>query len=252
MTARRRQVKMEEETAVDRLGGLTRFLLTLLALALIFYVAAFFMVRTEGFRYMVEERLRDAWDLPVAVERVWLHPNLSLVVAGIETEGFEGRNGAGLAIDEIRLDWSVSRFLHPRRDALRRVHMRGGLFSFQQDPAGKWHPAFFHGDAVALAKWFEIQLPLETPVGTRFVREQIELVIADGALYWWNAENELVASIQGMTFESGQAVILGAVFRYTRMSADEVFSFGRSSRRVTRDLLWMGDRVVPLDARPAD
>lgn len=253
MTARRRQVKMEEGPASDRRGAVRRLLITLLVLAVILYVAAFFVVRTDGFRYVVEERLSDAWDWPVGVDRVWLNPDLSVVVAGIESEGFERHEGPGIALDEVRLAWSVTRLLHPRRSALCRAQVRGATVSLQQDAAGVWRPSVFFPDSVVLREWFGIRTGEAPPVGgARYVGGALEISITDGRLFWWNAANELVASLQGLTIERGRADILGEAFRYTRVSAEDVFGPGREERHVTRKLLWVDGHEIDLDAGRAD
>lgn len=251
MTAERRKERKEKSSAVDRLNWLTRFLLTALVLAIILYVAAFFIVRTDGFRYLVEERLREAWDWPVRLERVWLSPDLSLVLVGIESEGFEEREGPGMAIEELRLGWSLSRLLHPRKSAIDSVEMRGGIFSFQQDAARSWRPAYFFPESAKLAEWLSLRHPgIDGSEGYRFVGGQVDLLITAGAFYWWNADSTLVVSVQGLTFEGARTELLGEQFRYTRMSATDIFSVDRSSREVTRQLLWLDDRLIHVHADP--
>ncbi len=247
MHARRRGIKTLNVTWSERIGGIRRFVVTVLVLATILYVAAFFIVRTDGFRYVVEERMRDAWDWPVRVERVWLNPDWSLVVEGIESEGFETREGAGVAVDEIRLDWSIFRLLHPRRAALHRVRLHGGIFSFQMASDETWQPAFFHADAAALTEWFGLRAGDPPETETRFVAGQVDLHITDAHVYWWNEKNDLAASLSGLTFESDQARILDDYFRYIRMTANEIFSIGHARSHVTHRWLWVNDIMIRLD-----
>lgn len=247
MNARRRGVKTQHMTWTERIGGIKRFVVTLLVLAAILYVASFFIVRTDGFRYMVEERLRDTWEWPVRVERVWLNPDWSLVVAGIESEGFETREGPGIVLDEIQLDWSMLRLLHPRRSALRRMHVYGGLFSFRSAADDVWQPVYFHADALILAEWFGIRVSDPVNETVRFVEGAVDLRITGGDVYWWNEDDECIAALRGLSFESDRTELLNDPFRYIRMSADEVFTLEEVRRQVTRKWLWVNDTMIRFD-----
>ncbi len=252
MAAYRCAVKLEEESADDRRGWLRRLLFTLLALALIFYVAAFFVVRTDGFRYVIEERLRDAWDWPVDVERVWLNPDLSITVAGIESADFDARTGAGLVIEEIRMDWSLRRLLHPRQNALHRIWLEGGLFSFQPDADGTWQPAAFHPEAAVMMDWLGVAPPGGMPPDIRHPAGETVWTDVRADLFWWNAEEELVASLQGARLLSERTGLVGDEIRYTRVSADTLFSEQVTRRDVSRDILSIDGHERVLDAVPSE
>jgi hypothetical protein len=245
---KKRQVKMEERRSLaDRWRTFKHFIVTVLVIALILYIAAFFAVRTDGFRYMVEERLRENWAWPVTLERVWLNPDLSLVLVGIDSEGFEDREGAGIVIREARVSWSLARLLHPRRNALRAVEVYDGLFAFQADSAGAWQPIALHADAALLAEWCGITVDQPPEDTRRYLHNEVEVRVMRTDLYAWNRNNELVWSVQGLTFESDQATLLDRTFRLQRIAASSVYDGARTLGDVFREFLWMDGRALDVE-----
>lgn len=84
--------------------SLGRVLGTLLLLAALCYGGALLLARTDGFRYLLEQRLQNRWQEPqLQVGRVWLDLLLDLRLEHIEITVDDGPSA--LAIDEVRVRW---------------------------------------------------------------------------------------------------------------------------------------------------
>lgn len=236
--------KAKEEPARDGFGtALRRFVITLLVLALMIYVAGFFLVRTEGFRYMVQERLTEAFGLSVTVgHTAWL-PDGTLVLEDVVTAGFDGGAGGmvtGWQCDRVRLQWHIWDALMPGRGVLRRIEVLGGRVQFGADASDAGFDGgsrfAFAGDVALLAEWLGRPLPLTaTP---RLLDGETAVVLEDLDLYWVDAVQPVVrASLEGVAFQRVSRSLLDLELTYRRVSARRVFVNGMVETGVERRLL---------------
>ncbi len=84
--------------------SLGRALGTLLLLAALCYGGALLLARTDGFRYLLEQRLQHRWAEPqLQLGRVWLDLLLDLRLENIRITTDDG--SPPLTIDEVRVRW---------------------------------------------------------------------------------------------------------------------------------------------------
>ena len=211
-----------------------RFFVTLLVLAVLAYLAALLVGRTDGFRHMVEQRLGERWSLPVRVEQVRLLPDGSLRLRGLTGGAVDG---PGMTIEEARVSVSLPAALVPGRSPVRRVGVREGSWIFRRDDGGDWQPAAFAGDAAALAARLGLDPPGPLPA-VRFTEAGHVLQLAAVDARWEDVDAVPLVAIQGLSLDTARSRLLDREFRYERITA--------GPRSVEQ--LWIDDQPVPLPA----
>jgi len=247
--------KKDEETE-HRPGfvqQLTRFWVTTLVILLILYVASFFIVRTEGFRYMIAERVSERSGWTLTIEKSWLNPNGSIVLVNVRTEGFVPDVAAvGAAIEELQLSFNLIGGLVPSQPFLSELRIKNATlaYDFRAEPS-RILP--FEGDAWLLASWLGVNRspPRELPAPHLLDgRRQVRLQNVD--LVWWQSERQLLMqSLQGVQLRTGSARVLDSDIWLREVSANAVFSEGVTQANVQRRALLLdGAELVSPTSLP--
>lgn len=143
-----------ERTSLTTLLG--RFIFTMVAILLILYVGLLAISRTEGFRQLVKDHLRDVLCPEIEIHSVSVNRRLRLEIDGFSAfcKSIEGTM-CGVKIDHIKL------FLRPTLRPMielkiDRIEAEGADIDYVVDPNGKLHPAPMAPLSVLigdLAKW---------------------------------------------------------------------------------------------------
>lgn len=201
--------------------ALYRATMTVLVLALILYVAALVLSRTDGFRSIMEERVRDRWQWPVQVTAFRVTPRLNLEARGIETDGMAAGNKPGLRVERVLWVWTWKGVLHPAHRAVSRVEMEGAQFVFQADPAGVMQPARFAAMARDLAQ--RVGFPPEErrsdpaldALGLALHWDKVDV-------YWLDGRGSGMGALHGVTYSGSDLALPGHDLRYHRLFVDTV------------------------------
>ena len=99
---------MKVKTPGGGIGGVGRFLVTVLIISIVLLVTVFFAVRTRGGHEFIEERLEKELGLKISVERMRIGWPYALVLEELCTEGFEAEGDTpGFAAQEVRLGFEL-------------------------------------------------------------------------------------------------------------------------------------------------
>jgi hypothetical protein len=244
--------KVEPEDPPGFMQRLTRFWVTTLVILLILYVASFFIVRTEGFRYMVAERVSERSGWTVTIEKSWLNPNGSIVFVNVQTEAFEPGGTTGASIGELQLSFSLLGGLLPGRPLLAELRIQNATLSYDfRAVPDRVLP--FEADAWLLAGWLGVtrSRPRELPE-PQLLDGRREMRLQNVDLIWWHPERQvLMQSLQGVQLRTESARVLDRVVWLRDVSAKAVFSEGLTQANIQRRALLLdGEELVPLTSLP--
>jgi hypothetical protein len=195
-------------------------LVTLAILLLIAYVASLFIARTDGFRYMVEERLQEKWQWPVHVGSARLTLALDLEVRDLRSDGIDDGNRASLRLDRVRWEWQLWSALHPRRTAVVRWVMDGGTIMLQPDEKGAVQPAHFSAIAQRLGAWAGLppateRIPAIGPPGVALDWHNLDF-------YWLHPGGANAGALQGLNFTATEVTLPGRHLLHQILSIHKV------------------------------
>lgn len=214
----------------DRGSGLKRFIVTILIILVILYVGAFFGLRTDGARSLVEGALEKRLGVDVSIGETSLAFPLGIRMATVAAGGGE-ESLAGLDAEEI-----VVRFLV--RPAVR-VSVKGLELVLVQDSDGSWQPRSF-------ARMSD--LPQAGSAGiaeiTKEFSDDFSLRLKGALIKWIDADGRVIAMAEGTDFEMQPVKLPGrkmvyyrlAVFKYTAEQAA-----GGAGRDIVREWLYSPD-----------
>ncbi len=216
-------------------NALNGFLWTVIVLAVVLYVGAYVLARTDGFRGIVENRLRDRLGPSVSVKKTSCDWGLNLIVQGVATEDISRRGQAGLRLGEARLEWSVRRWLKPGVSALRGLELSNVYLSFAPSEKGEWEPAALQSVAGLLEKWSGAQNAPAAPslapaggepekklesLGVQF--DKIAMTLKDGRATWWKRNGDELAILEGVNIDVRPVPLPSREMIYYHVSAKAV------------------------------
>jgi|GEM_PF-3244090 len=176
---------------------LSRFLSTLTILALVFYVAALLISRTDGFRSMVEDRYSKKWDMPFTLQQARLAPNLALEMRGLVSQGFEEQKGPGVSFQWFELNWTWARLFAWNVSAWSDVRASDGIISIQRDAQGAWKPAWFSPLADFLYTGLEPDMKkTDRSDESLFPWNEVQVQIENSDWFGWDAEAQQLFSLR--------------------------------------------------------
>jgi len=119
-------------------GRLKRNILSGLVIALILYVSAHILSRTEGFRGMVADKISNGTRLPVALESCGTTPLMGLRLRGLDFYGVQ--------MPDVRVKFNWLARLSKDKPLIKRLDIQGLDVRLQRVPAtGNWEPLVLHG-----------------------------------------------------------------------------------------------------------
>ena len=199
------RTRVSPEPDGRRRGSLERFVVTLLIIAAILWVAAFFIVRTDGFRVIVEEEASERLGLPVAIEAVGMAFPLNLQIEGLKAG--EDPPAMGLRIGAAKVALGVG--------SLRRLHVRDAELVLMRSSEGGWAPK-------SLSALGELPGHGVERMGRSLVRllDGRACSIENARLLWLNADGTVYARGEGVSLESAAVSIPGHDGYYFKLEVD--------------------------------
>ncbi len=197
---------MKVKTAGDGMGGVGRFLVTVLIILIVLLVTVFFAVRTRGGHAFIEERIEKHMGVKIAAERMRIGWPYALVLEDLRTEGFDEEGDMpGFAAREVRLG--------PSLRARYRLFVRRGHLRLVEGEGGMWTPGCFarlgglpYGDLADVTR----MLPLTAG--------SMELEMNGGRVEWLDRHNGILASAHGISYRVTPVRIPGRTMRHHALS----------------------------------
>lgn len=247
-------------------------LTAMVLMPLVVYVGLLIAGLTQGFRSLVAEKLSDATGLPIALERTFLSPTLTIHIRGITTRPPKAELTAERDDAQRAPSPKVRASLSARRATLRpgwffrsvrELEVEEGRLCFVQNTAGAWQPKAM---ATSL-KWMdpdagfklpgtsaptpEVAAPPRAPggnTGGNAAGAGITLRFAQCEIVWLAADGTETASLKGM---DARIVPLkpqtGQDLTYVFLQAQALDqAHGVSLRGLRVELLLCEDRRIPI------
>lgn len=238
--ARRRSSRKDDADARPRRGSAAgSFLLTLLVILLIAYIALLIASRTEGFKVMFTERIAEQYALPMTVERMWLKPDLTLVLENVRAVAQQEDGAADLESAEWQMAW------HPwRNEGLRILEMREAVIHFRQDAQGEWQPTVFAAQADRLAAL--IGAP---PLSDELLRNGLHPLDwdwQDAALFWLTADDRTLMSLQGVRARVAAATLVERQVQYQEVFVERPYWQNQDFSATEWSLLWVDGQPMGI------
>lgn len=182
--AKDRKMRITTDDGACGGNGLARLVVTLLILALIFYAGAYFGLKTEGARSLVEGWLSRRAGMEVKIDRARLAFPLGVAVYGLAA-GEIAEGGAGVAAEELRVKFLSGPGM--------KVEARGVDLVLARDRDGSWGPRYFSrlGDAPVLS------LSDLSGVTSSF-RKNVALDVSGAVIKWLGEEGRVYAMMEGV------------------------------------------------------
>lgn len=223
---------MKVRTPGGGIGGVGRFLVTVLIISIVLLVTVFFAVRTRGGHEFIEERLEKELGLKISVERMRIGWPYALVLEELCTEGFEAEGDTpGFAAQEVRLGFALrSRY---------RIFIRRGHLRLVEGSAKVWTPTCLarlgelpYGDLADLTR----MIPL---AGGRVTFE-----LNGGRAEWFDAAKNILASAHGVNYCVTPVRVPGRQMQHHILS---LYSMTRPSGARMSDVAreWLASDTIP-------
>lgn len=117
---------------------LKRSFVTATLIALILYIGAHVISRTEGARSAVADKLSNGTRQPIALDQCGMTPLLGLRLQGLSFEGVD--------MPDVKLSFNWLSFLSKEKPFVKKLRIRGLEIQFKRVPAtGSWEPLVLHG-----------------------------------------------------------------------------------------------------------
>ncbi|HMP90330.1 MAG TPA: hypothetical protein PJ991_09005 [Kiritimatiellia bacterium] len=190
MKSRKRDFRQETSEPhvapkVSFLESITRFWVTIFIIAIILYVAALLISRTDGFRGIVRQRLEMLSGMNLSIGRVHATPGLDLVLEDIRESVTNDVTVGRLQIKRVELMWRLAPLIRGTGWPLTYLHVENGHVLFAQKSDGTWTPwPDFH---TMVSPWLEIPgvLPSNEPSTIDWMRrEKVQVSLKDINLLW--------------------------------------------------------------------
>ncbi|MEN7973864.1 MAG: hypothetical protein ABFR47_08525 [Verrucomicrobiota bacterium] len=119
-------------------GRLRRNFIIGLLIALVLYIGAHVISRTEGVRFAVADKISNGTRQPVALESCGVTPLLGLQLKGLSFQGVE--------MPEVKMSFNWLSFLSKEKPFIGKLRIQGLDIRFRRVPStGNWEPLVLHG-----------------------------------------------------------------------------------------------------------
>jgi hypothetical protein len=230
-------------------------LVTLVCIAAIVYGAGHLLVRTEGFKGLLAEKIEEHLAMPVQIEAVGLDAEWNLVVTGLLTERFGQAGVPGFGVEQAVIDWSLPGLLFTDRPMINRLRFKRANLALAQNDKGQWEPALCAPLAMWLARWARFNMGRDeephTPVAVaeknsrnRLDKDSdklpeglrsMQLELQDCGVRWWNRNGRELAAAMGIDVISTPVTLPQRHVQHYRVEMDEAYTIGN---RHVRDVLF--------------
>jgi hypothetical protein len=223
VSPKKKKKKADESRPGSLISAITRFVFTLVALAIILTVSAYLFVRTEGFRSLVSDRLEKATGVRLEADSSRIAWNGAIVFQDIHSADSEGDPVPGFTAASVQIQANLVAALRGQSVAsLRAVHVQDWGMQFSMDDTGVWQPASLGQISDWLGRWGSLALPEDEPGVSQAaaapdeakgdqvpeVRPPVKLAelketklrIRNGEIIWRDRSGNPLAEIRGVTF----------------------------------------------------
>ena len=220
-----------------RTGCLGRSCVIILLVVLILGMTGFFVVRSDGARALIEDRLSKRLGQDVAIDKTSIGWPYVLVIRGLQSE--TGRaDGASFAAREVRIGLGIRRRWH--------INVHRPAITLTQSDEGVWQPR-------ALARLGDLHGGHISDVSelTRRLRRTTVLDVRDGSARWLDAGGRVLARVSGVDFRVQPVALPGRRVHYYSLSAYTMLAGANSDRVHDVHREWLAtsdDPYVVLDA----
>ena len=203
-------MKITSEGGPER-GKFTRALVTLLVLLAIVLVAVFFLVRTNGARSLIEERLSRRIGLETVIERSRIGFPYVLVLEGVKSTEYGKSGRAGFRASELRLG-----FIFPGRC---KVRVRDCELVLIRKGSGASEPSVL--SALGDLPWRNLA---ELSGLTESFRDRVVLDCSEVAIRWCDPGSKVLAEVGGLSFRMEPVRVPGRTMFYYHLRAYSVLN----------------------------
>ena len=243
----------DEKTGISVI--LRRWIITLLIIALILYIGTFFVVRTDGFRSYVAERISERAGLPVKIERTAADLALHIHVYNLTTENISDRGVPGFRVEHAKVIWSIKGMLTTPRQLITGLELDRPYVAFRIDPRAGIQPSVFKPIGRTVANWGGITVPQRdipreaaSDISTSMDTDIDKLEVSEGTIRWWDGSGNELAYADGINFIKQPLEVIERIMIYYQL--DISYADTISETRVDNvhfELLKNRDKTVVLD-----
>jgi hypothetical protein len=158
--AKAKKTDSRKEEEPRRKWSLIRFIrtwtITLVLVTIICYTGLYFSVKTDGFRFLIAERVSPLVGVPVRIDDSWMDPDFQLHFRGMVCTDTNKIVSETLLIRDIDIEWSLAGLFDSEKPAIREIHLRGVDLTLAQDSEGQWLPQSMT-NLVVMAQTFDVE-----------------------------------------------------------------------------------------------
>ncbi|MBU0678318.1 MAG: hypothetical protein KJ626_09380 [Verrucomicrobia bacterium] len=204
--------KKREESKRGRIAdSYFRLSLTVLIIFAVLYVAAQLIARTDGFLYLIEDRLSESLGLDITVEEAQLSPALVLQLKGVSSKDSEKKTAPSVTAEMLNANFDFSRIFLGREFALDSLSLSGFALSLVPNGRGQWLPEILGKAGERLTEWVGVPDQVQGGGGEDSAASREEesgraqakvppvtrVTIQDGKVRWRTAEGATLAAMDG-------------------------------------------------------
>jgi len=205
----------------NRFGVVLRTLVAVAVVVLIVLVTLCFLVRTEGGRDFIEERLSKRLGMTVDIEKARIGFPYALVIENMRSSEYGVAGAAGISVAEIR----IARCLRAWSVGMRRCSLR-----LKQGSGGGWKPAAF----ARIGDWLGSGMD-ELTLLTACVRDRATIDLQDSEIAWLAEDGSEVAALRDIDFSLRTVEVENRVLYYYALA---VYSADGTPYAEDRDMRW--------------
>jgi hypothetical protein len=230
--AKDKNMRITTPDGEERGNGLKRLLVTLLIITTILYVGAFFGLRTDGARSLIEGEMSKRIGMEVQIGETKLAFPLG-VAMHIVKAGEPGEDLGGFLAKEIKIKLLSGAGIHIEASGVDLVMLR--------EDDGSWGPRFFS----KLGDIPDHELSMVSNI-TKGFREHVSIDVDGALLKWIGDDGEVHVLMEGVVFEMQPTRLPGRKMVHYRL---DVFKYsvggpgGASGRDIVREWLAGPDSV---------
>ena len=267
MAARKKKrAAKEEATSSSPLATFKATFYSLVAAAVVVYVAGFFFARTDGFRALLEDQIEKRLGQRIEIASSQGTLTGDLVLEGLVVAGPDAAAKPLAEAKSVRVGVSwKGLFTGGLLAAVREVDLADWHIAFQRDAEGNWQPAGLAMAGAWLGRLGGLDVP-ETTAHASAVREaqpsgekagpasapdlrRITFDSRDGRMAWWGKDpDEPVARIEGIRFAQTPLALPTRTASHYYLHVDTAQFAGRAGiRDLDVEILMTDDGPYVLD-----
>ena len=202
-------------------GVISRFVKTVLFLAVVLMATLWFAARTEGGRGFVESELSKRLGIKVTIESMRIGWPYVLVMDNLRTPEFEAAGTAGFSVVEARLGRSLQYW---------NIRLKQSIVRIKKDEEGSWKP----GSAARLGDLKDAGI-IDIVKLTDGLRKRVRLRVTKSNVEWLDRDGAVTAFARDVDFRMLPAYIDDRKFHYYVLN---IYNSSGISLDSGRDMHW--------------